>query len=515
MTAFALQIRKEVRALLPWWLCVAVGVAAGAVLARQHAGFPHFRHDYDVLVVMMHAVGVLAVATLSFGHELTHGTLPSLLAQPIARRRVLSTKLLVLGAAVVILGVGAEWWLLERFLYLSGGAAARTLVIWGPVVAAIGLVPLLTVLTRKPLGGFVFSIALPGLVFVAGQKLYSVRDAWSISWYGTLALSVIGVALLFHQYQRLEVGGDGAGIAAPRMTSREPAPVVPSPTRRAKRRSWVWLVMTKELRLQRLTFSVSGLYIVAAALVQVARGDDPAYVGPTFYAVSAVHGVFIPLLAGCVASAEERHLGVLAPNALLPQAAWRQWLIKVVVTMTLVVGLAAGLPMLLMLIHRPVDPFSIETEFVVGILLLTSAALYISSLSSNSLLALLVALPAIWLAVILGTTLLDSLSRPLSDWLGADAERRRVSGMRLAPGTTDWSPIRRQIFTVIRIEITAYQLLTAGLGVLALFFGGQNHKSLDRTVRTIARQVMTLLLYVCAAVVILVAIQKIAWASIR
>jgi hypothetical protein len=117
--------------------------------------------------------------------------------------------------------------------------------------------------------------------------------------------------------------------------------------------------------------------------------------------------------------------------------------------------------------------------------------------------------------VILGTTLLDSLSRPLSDWLGADAERRRVSGMRLAPGTTDWSPIRRQIFTVIRIEITAYQLLTAGLGVLALFFGGQNHKSLDRTVRTIARQVMTLLLYVCAAVVILVAIQKIAWASIR
>jgi hypothetical protein len=515
VTAFAVQLRKEARALLPWWLGMALVTTACSLLARRNAEFPHFRNDEESLVVVVYTLGMMAVASLSIGHELTHGTLQPLLVQPVTRLRILLTKLLVLCAFVLALGLSAEWWLINR--YIPAGSTARTLLVWGPVLAAIGLVPLLTMLTRKPLGGFVFAVALPALVFLTAERLYSVRDAWSIGWYGTLAMSVAGVTLLLYRFPRLEAAGEGAGLALPIGPRVAVTDVALQQSLVTRRRRWSWLLVKKELRLQYLTFSVAGVYVLAGTFVALAQGENRAYMGPTFFGVSVMHGCFIALLAGCVASAEERHLGVLASNVLLPHPGWRQWWTKVGVTMAIVAALGIGLPALLGLILRPLDPFVIVLEYVLGIALLTCGALYVSSLSANTLRALLAALPALALAMAIGGAILDWLVPSLSDWLGESAERLRVMNRR-APQAVP-PAVRFEFWAstwaVGRISLVAMQVLAAGLGIVTLILAARNHRSLDRGHRTVMRQVGVLLLYVVVAAVVYVTIRKIGWASIR
>ena len=107
-SALGIQLRKEIRALVPWWLVVAAAVTAAAILGHRYSGFPNFRNDLEVLVVIAHTLGVMVLAAFSIGHELTHGTLPALLVQPMDRRRILFLKVSVLMAALVALGVLAE-----------------------------------------------------------------------------------------------------------------------------------------------------------------------------------------------------------------------------------------------------------------------------------------------------------------------------------------------------------------------------------------------------------------------
>ena len=91
-SALYVQTRKEVRALLPWWLGVMLATVAMSYVAAQTAGLPFFRHEQQAWLVMAYAAGVLVLAALSVGQELTHGTFAALLVQPVDRRRVLWTK---------------------------------------------------------------------------------------------------------------------------------------------------------------------------------------------------------------------------------------------------------------------------------------------------------------------------------------------------------------------------------------------------------------------------------------
>ena len=59
------------------------------------------------------------------------------------------------------------------------------------------------------------------------------------------------------------------------------------------------------------------------------------------YPLSVVHLALVPILAGALASAEERRLGTLEWQVLQPTATWKQWLIKatVVIALSVVVSL--------------------------------------------------------------------------------------------------------------------------------------------------------------------------------
>jgi hypothetical protein len=510
--SYAIHFRKEARALLPWWLGVAATTTIVAMLARRNSGFPDFRHDQEIWVVMIHALGILAVAAVSVGHELTNNTLSALLVQPVSRLRVLATKLGVLVPAVVSLGILGNWLFLNRYLPASTGS----LLVWGPVMAGIGLVPLLTVLTRKPLGGIVFSIVVPGLILAVADRFYPMRNgtaALSITWYGTLMVSVLGVLALWHRFTRLETAGDGGalttrGWATVRASAAEQQPPRP--------RNWMWLFVRKELRLQQLTLAVSFLYALGCAFVVVAQRRDPSFVGagPTFETLTGLHGVFIALLAGSLSSAEERGMGTLTSHVLLPQAAWRQWSVKVMTTAGLTSALAFGLPALLMLTLSPADPFIFRGEFVAGILVVVSIAMYVSSLCANGLWALLATFPALAVVGGIGGMLLQTLRPLVASWFPTWSWRKADAIWRAARESGDyasWYVVRDRMDWVWWFERNVPMVIATGLALLALYFAARNQRSLDRNPRIILRQVSAMALYATAAAVTYYSLVRLGW----
>lgn len=507
MSGAGIQLRKEAYALLPWSAAVAFATVALAFLARGQSGVLNFRGDEIAWLAMTHVAGVLAVAALSIGHEFAHGTLGSLLVQPVDRRRLLWTKLLV--TAAIVIGLAA----LAEMTYPATGPlrpSARPLVIWGPAAAGIGLVPVLTLLTRRPLGGVVFAIVVPGLILLVSDVFYPLAggpQALRITWYGTLAASALGLFALLHLFPRLEI----AGGSRARAEVWSAAGAAGGSAARVVRRHWALAQLTKEIRLQQMTLAVSGLYVLASIGILVAQ-QDPLYVGPTFGAVSLMHGGFIAVIAGSVASAEERHLGTLTSQTLQPIAQWRQWLVKAGATLGLSVLLAYGLPLAIMLLHQPADPFvqDLEGEYVVGVLLAGIAALYVSSLSSNSLWALLACLPALGGSLLVGAGL-DPLMR---------AARRRsylrtieliTPAMRDSVQDPGWTTLRESLGLVRAAEWYGLITLTVGLAFLVLYLAGRNHRSLDRGAGTVFRQVAVLVGYLVAGAFLYATCSSIVW----
>jgi hypothetical protein len=347
-------------------------------------------------------------------------------------------------------------------------------------------------------------------VFVIGDWFYALEhsaEAWWLAWYGTLLASSLGLFALVRLFPRLEAAGDGrSGYGSRAMTATDHGT--------APRRSWWWLAVRKEARLQLLPLSVSGFYLVASVFVLVAQRLNPDYGGPTFYAITVLHAGVVALLVGALSSAEERHLGTLPSQILMPRAASRQWLVKVGVSLGLTAALTIGLPALLMYIHRPADPLVIEEELVVGVLLATCGAMYVSSVSSNSLWALLATLPAIGLALALTGGFVAQVMRTVRAWIPVDY--RRIGEVLRAEFETDaWRARSEQLAWLRWLEFDALLWVTSGVACLTLYFAARNHRSLDRSIRTIATQVATLFLTFWTAAIACFAIARLAYGAIR
>lgn len=499
-TALAVQTRKEVRALLPWTIGVAIASGALAALVNSHANSRNYQ-ELSALFMTAYAMGALAIGALSVGQELSHGTLAALLVQPLDRLKVLLLKMIVLATALGTLGVIAN--VLYPDGYLLVDVMARRLLIWGPVVAGIGLTPVLTVLSRRVLGGLVFSLTIPILLLLIGERLYPADagdGAWAVTWYGTLATSAAGTAALFLGFRRLQVAGDGGGgtaRAAAIATPAETATVTYSPT---VRRPWLWLIVKKELRLQHMTFAMSGLYVLAAEAVMILAARHPLYMGPTFGALSTIHAYCVPLIAGALASAEERQTGALASQLLQPRNMRVQWLIKVTVTIGVALVLSFGLPMLLTAIHRPADTFKIGTDFALGLAMLCATAMWVSSLSTSGLWALLGSLPIVAMATTIGTFGYSALRGRMYSWIPVQWTDSKYLPWREMIRMRSFSADRRAAFADIAWSLGLIQLtLIAGFGVLLLSLAARNHQTLDRSPRRALGQVLALLTFAAVA----------------
>ena len=118
-------VRKEVRALLPWWLVVAVSVRIAAVVVDQYR-YSSAHEAALLFIVMTSAIGIIMLGAIAFGDELAYGTLPGLLAQPVRRSHVIVLKLIPLAIAVGSIGVLVDA-LIPSYFYFG---ITRTAMIW-------------------------------------------------------------------------------------------------------------------------------------------------------------------------------------------------------------------------------------------------------------------------------------------------------------------------------------------------------------------------------------------------
>lgn len=376
-------VAKEIRALLlPWLGCMAL-VGAGA-LVKSRAVEPYF-----ILVVVG---GACALGALSLGHEYMAATLASMLAQPVGRVRVLAVKTAVLAAMLAAL--------LTLFSAVHPfGGDPKAGVVAVATLSGLCLAPWFTILTRSPLAGAVFGISILGVIWVLLNLLLPPAAAGWTFWRIAAVLGFVAVALTWRGFLRLEaIDGRGPHVHMP----WDEASAVP------RVRQAAWAVLRKELGLQQLPFVLAGIYFISAFQV-VGHVSETAR--DVFGGLTVLYSGVLALLIGSIASAEERQLGTLEWHQLLPMASWKQWMLKAGTAFGLSLVLGVALPAVILLTTSGV--IRLGGSYVAVVVLLTAVGLYVSSLSSSSLRALLLssAVPLVLIMIMATSVLRIAFSR--------------------------------------------------------------------------------------------------------
>ena len=404
---------KEVRGLGSTWLTaaallVAVGFVETGLDTVLDVQQP--RAGARQLTVLFYVGACALLGALSIGQEFTDRTLAGLLAQPAARSSVLLHKLGVVAAMLLALG-GLAWAygltpLAVARAWPEISPTGRVLVTVLPVLGGVLLTPCLTLLTRSALAGCVFTIALSIAMVIGSQAAvpWLYGDAATLAQanarfldifvHTMLAVVVLSALLMWRLFMRLEaIEGRGLELHLPAWLFK---PRVHLAAARSARSVWQQM-LGKELHLQQITFVVSGLYVAAwLAVVLVGESLFPTRRAGYMTVATLLHAGAIPLLAGSLASAEERQLGTLGWQVLLPIAAWRQWAVKAAVVLVLSLGLAIGVPAILYaLFASGPGPVRLGWPPAAAIAAVATVSLYASSLSTNGVRALARVAPAI------------------------------------------------------------------------------------------------------------------------
>ena len=456
----AAVVVKEIRAT---WLVFA-GCFAAMALPRA-AGHGDFGEPAYLL-------GAALLGALAIGHEYSNRTLVQALAQPMRRAQLLAAKLGVL--AVMLAALGAVAWVVLSGSRPGSTESGRLLFLLMPPAIAFCVGPWLTMVSRGPLAGAVFSCCLPGLLWFAALLTHyavyrrepSSAFAIAASWRGGFALCAVGAVMTWRTFLRLEaIEGPGREVHLPLFRAAATT---------ARRHNPLWVLLVKDFRLQQMTLAIVALYCVAWPVCVLIGGR----VLDTFYMLSLVYGVIVALVSGSLSSAEERQLGTFEPQMLLPVPVSRQWLAKVAVVLAFTLVAGIGLPYVLMTvapasgIASPRPAMLLDRPFLPGLVAIASAGLYVSSLSTSGVRAVVAAAPSMLLYVVL-LNWLQSIVFPLvARW--RDRDPILVSEL------------------VFRATRYAPETFVAACSLLLIALGYQNHRSGDRSVRRIAMQVIVL-----------------------
>jgi hypothetical protein len=417
---------KEVRGLGSTWLTAAALLVAVGFVESGLDTVLDVQQPPRQLIVLLYVGACALLGALSIGQEFTDRTLAGLLAQPAARASVLLHKLGVVAAMLLALG-GLAWAYGLTPLAVARALpeispSGRVLATVLPVLGGVLLTPCLTLLTRSALAGGVLAIGLSMVMMIGSQAAvpWLYGDAATLAQanarfldifvHTMLAVVVLSALLMWRLFMRLEaIEGRGLELHLPAWLF--PASLFKGRVHLAAARSArsVWQQMLgKELHLQQLTFVVSGLYVVAwLAVVLVGESLFPTRRAGLMTVATLLHAGAIPLLAGSLASAEERQLGTLSWQVLLPIAAWRQWAVKAAVVLVLSLGLAIGVPAILYaLFASGSEPVRLGGwrlgVTIAAIAAVATVSLYVSSLSTNGVRALARVAPAIGGVMLVG-----------------------------------------------------------------------------------------------------------------
>jgi ABC-type transport system involved in multi-copper enzyme maturation permease subunit len=449
-------VAKEVRALLPVWAATMVALAAAFVWRQR---------SFSDIGIIGYVGGVVSLGAHSIGHEYGHRTLPMLLAQPAPRWRLFTIKFLIAGAMLATLALAAA------LVFTSGGLrgsdASRAIVL--PIIAAIFVAPLFTMICRSTLAGAILGPSAPMMVWVAAMLVAwwafgvdgDTVTAWFFDQWVILALIACPILAVFtwRRFSRMEVvEGIPATLTLPRLAN----------PRTSARHAAPWrALVAKEIHLQQMTIAITLFYSVIWMISVGLRDTAPAAVRLPLEAVLLLYCLGLTIVIGALASAEERQQGTLELQLLQPVGALRQWAVKCVVSLGLAILLGLGLPVLLIAAFSSESGSSLalSPELTLLVVTLTSSSLYISSLASSGVKAMVWSLPAaIGVAIFIQTvqTTIVFVSARLGTPLPVDH--------------TEASQVAGRVLTVLLVPVL-------------LWFGFVNHTSAEHTPRRTVTQV--------------------------
>ena len=492
-------VAKEVRALgVPWLAC------AVAVIVPTLVGAPRYLIPMQVTAYYL---GLPLLGALSIGREYTDHTLSLLLSMPVSRRRLLLIKWSVLAVMMLVLGA-AGYASVFRDVFQSTPAERLAFALL-PLLYGLFVTPALTMASRSPAAGVLFTMTIPCVLEVLGAGIGTVAGPNAVMfsrlslWTATVGVFVIGAVATWLMFMRLEaIEGRGEELhlpqwLRPRRTAlrsgsgrreRSLYDARASTTSRTTRRP-IWLLIAKELRIQHLTLELAGLYLLGwlGAILLRSLGGGAEYL---FSGLSAFYTLLLGLLIGSIASAEERQCGTLEWQLLLPVATSKQWVVKTAVALGLVMLLGIGLPMALASVSATAGASPSLWRQASGFLLLTVGSLYVSSFCASSAVALVMSVSATVGAMLFHFGALLPLGHAIhTTWW-------RVLHMSVPSRVSS-----NALHSWPAVEMLDW-LLIAVLCAVVLRFGLTNHRYTDRSPWRVGTQI----LLIAAAATIRVAI---------
>jgi ABC-type transport system involved in multi-copper enzyme maturation permease subunit len=350
MNAF---VKKEVRLLLP-------NLGFAAVLALAGLFFPNHPDNFlNSLTYFLSCIICPAVAAMlalsSFGVEVSAGTFPNLLAQPVSRLKIWETKIALL--AVALLAV-AFLWLISFFYSAFYSGQDHGIKDWldlFSIVSVTGLVifsgGLWTVLLlRQVAAAFWFMLLVPGVLLAIVVALFGGESdaqttAMSVSILGLYSLAGLFFARwLFLRAQDLQWSGGNIEMPELRGLARFKSA---GAVRMWRPRAALW---RKEFLLHQSQYVMAFvLAVLHLGVLGVRRFYDFGNSRDLKFALEIFWGLWfvMPLLVGCAAVAEERKIGTLEGQLCLPVKRRTQFAIKFFVMLFLSVLLGVVVPLLL------------------------------------------------------------------------------------------------------------------------------------------------------------------------
>ena len=297
---------------------------------------------------------------------------------------MLTGKLAALGILLAVTA-GAGWLLLSGVNGLDlrwSSIAGRTTVVatgaridtpWSflllPLACSVFVAPWLTIWSRSVLAGIVFTTALPALSWLGASAAlaahYGIGRPFppqaqqiplQVLWGWCLVLCAAGAVAGWRQFMQWQAIDGHRDVVPFRGLARDAIFTRTAPPTR--RRFVPWLLVHKEVRLQEGPILLAGLYAVGLFSLRLAV----PMVAPDTYLDICLRRCELPnfanrltmgyavtsaLLVGALASAEERRLGTLSWQLLLPVSRRTQWATKVAVVLGISGALTYMLPGLL------------------------------------------------------------------------------------------------------------------------------------------------------------------------
>ena len=367
----------------------------------------------------------------------------------------------------------------------------RAILILAPL-CAICLAPALSMLCRSALAGVVFTVAIPGLLMLVGNIIATLWFGLALTgavtafisafvWRSVLVVCALGAIGSWVLFMRLEAIDGHAELQWPHWLRGDPGRLAVS----RKVPGALAALVRKELRLQQLTFVVVGLFILASAALWMLSRVNPEFWNVPFEPIAVLYGALLLILIGSLASAEERQLGTLPSQLLLPIAARTQWVIKVATSLSLALVLGVVVPTLVSFLFSYSEGFTgwhprRVKETLAAAALLTSCSLYVSSLSPSGIRAMVNGIP-----VVIGGTVFVTIGVALVMAIGS----RVIAGPFGQNGVVNSERLR----SFPASSAGLYVWLAVLVAGVFLWFGLANHRTTERRMSRVALQVVALI----------------------